>query len=279
MKASIVAVAGIAGSTVIVFWTSILAPQLLLPAAHWFPPADPRLAGLAIQAVSLAAVLFLLRVPVRSLSGGWPPRSGLEAAGWLTVGTFLFSLLASTTMVITGGLHAPSSSTDLLARWAREFPSTGLAGHVAFFAVLVPAFEELLYRALMLGYLMRLLPPWLALAVSTALFAAGHSSWLLSGLSGIAYGLLYLRYRNLWLCVLAHGAHNVLSSSGATLLAAYLHDVQFSMPMNLLLLQISWAVLVLACIAMFLRYVFADPRGAPSVLRGTGATSAHVTAG
>jgi hypothetical protein len=51
--------------------------------------------------------------------------------------------------------------------------------------------------------------------------------------------------------------------------------------MNLLLLQISWAVLVLACIAMFLRHVFADARGAPSVLllRGPGVSGAHVTAG
>ena len=163
--------------------------------------------------------------------------------------------------------------------WAREFPYTGLAGRFAFYAVLVPAFEELLYRALMLGYLMRLLPPWLALAVSTALFAAGHPSWVLSGLSGIAYGLLYLRYRNLWLCVLAHGAHNLLSSSGATLLAAYLNDVQFSMTVNLLLLQISWVLLVLACIAMFMRYVFADVRASSLLSRGVAAPCAHGTAG
>ena len=210
----------------------------------------------------------MLRVPIRSLSGGWPPRHGIEAGGWLTLGTLLFSLLVSMTIVSTSGFDARSGTADILATWAREFPSTGLAGHFAFYTVFVPIFEELLYRALILGYLLRRLPPWLALVVSTVLFAAGHPSWFLSGLSGVAYGLLYLRYRNLWLCVLSHGAHNLVSSAGATLLAACLHDIRFSMPMemNLLLLQLTWTFVTLACFAMFLHHVFAKMDGAPSLL-------------
>ena len=129
-------------------------------------------------------------------------------------------------------------------------------------------FEELLYRALILGYLLRLLPPWFALVFSALLFAAGHPSWFFSGLSGVAYGLLYLRYRNLWLCVLIHSAHNLVSSAGATLLAAFVRDIRFSMPtnINLLLLQLAWTFLALACLAMFLRRVFAKAEGGSSVL-------------
>jgi membrane protease YdiL (CAAX protease family) len=268
MRVPLAALAGIGGSAVVVFSTSILPLPLLQRAGHWLPPGDPRLVVLAAQALGLALVLVALRVPIRSLSGGWPPRQGIEAGGWLTLGTLLLSLLVSLTIVFTSGAGARSGTADILATWAREFPSTGLAGHFAYYAVFVPIFEELLYRALILGHLLRRLPPWLALGVSCLLFAAGHPSWILSGASGVAYGLLYLRYRSLWLCVLCHGAHNLVSSAGATLLAAFLHDARFSMPMemNPLPLQLAWALLALACFAMFLRRVFAKTEGGPAVL-------------
>ena len=268
MRAPIAALAGIGGSVVVVFSTSILPLSLLQRVGHWLPSGDPRFVVLVVQALGLALVLVVLRVPIRSLSGGLPPRQGIEAGGWLALGTLLFSLLVSMTIVSTSGAGTRSGTADILATWAREFPSTGLAGHFAYYTVFVPTFEELLYRALILGYLLRHLPPWLALGVSTLLFAAGHPSWILSGASGVAYGLLYLRYRSLWLCVLCHGAHNLVSSAGASLLAACLHDARFSMPMemNLLPLQLAWALLSLACFAMFLRHVFAKMEGGPSVL-------------
>jgi membrane protease YdiL (CAAX protease family) len=268
MRASLAGVAAIGGSAAVVFATSILPLPLLVRVGHWLPSGDPRLVVLAAQALGLALVLVLLRVPVRSLLRGLPSREGIEAGSWLTLGTLLFSLLATMSIASTSGLDSRSGTADILAGWAREFPSTGLAGHLAFYAILVPVFEELLYRAVILGYLLRHVPPWLALAVSTLLFAAGHLSWLLSGLSGVAYGLLYLRFRSLWLCVLFHSAHNLVSSAGATLLAAYVHDIRFSMPldMNPLLLQLSWTLLTVACFAMFLRHVFAKLEGGPSVL-------------
>lgn len=268
MRAPLAALAGIGASAAVVFATSILPLPLLLRVGHWLPPADPRLVILAAQALGLALVLVLLRVPILSLFRGRPPRQGIEAGAWLTLGTLLFSLLVTMTIVTTSGVEARSGTADLLASWAREFPSTGLAGHFAFYAAFVPVVEELLYRALILGCLLRRLPPWLALIVSALLFAAGHPSWLFSGLSGLAYGLLYLRFRNLWLCVLAHSAHNLVSSAGATLLAACLHDIQLSMPkeMNLPLLQLAWTLLALACFAMFLRHVFAKVEGGPSGL-------------
>ena len=266
MRAPLAALAGIGASAAVVFSTSILPLPLLLRVGHWLPSGDPRLVVLTVQALGLALVLVVLKVPICSLLRGWPPRRGIMAGGWLTLGTFLFSLLVSMTIVSTSGLDDQSRTANALASWEREFPSTGLAGHFAFYAVFGPIFEELLYRALVLGYLLRLLPPWLGLAVSTLLFAAGHPSWFFSGLSGVAYGLLYLRYRNLWLCVLTHSAHNLVSSAGATLLVAYVHDSRFSTPMNLLPLQLTWTLVALACFAMFLRHVFAKLEGGPSVL-------------
>ena len=163
MRAPLAALAGIGVSVAAVFSTSILPVPLLLRVGHWLPSGDPRLVILTVQALSLALVLVVLRVPIRALSGGWPLRHGIEAGGWLTLGTFLFSLLVSMTIVSTSGVGARSGTADILAAWSREFPSTGLAGHFAFYTVFVPIFEELLYRALILGYLLRLLPPWVAL--------------------------------------------------------------------------------------------------------------------
>lgn len=268
MRALLAALAAIGGSAAVVFSTSILPLPILLRFGHRFPYGDPRLVVLTVQALSLALVLVALKVPIRSPLRELPPMSGIKAGGWLTVGTLLFSLLVSTTIVSTTGLDTRSRTATTIAGWSGEFPATGLAGHFAFYAVLVPTFEELLYRALILGHLLRRLAPWLALSVSALLFAAGHSSWFFSGLSGVAYGLLYLRYRSLWLCVLSHSAHNLVSSAGATLLVAYLHDVRFSMPMemNLLLLQLAWTCITVACFSMFLRHVFAGTEGGPSML-------------
>lgn len=268
MRPPVAALAGIGASVAVVFSTSILPLSLLLRVGHRIPSGDPRLVALAMQALSLALVLVVLRVPIRPLLRGLPSRKGIAAVGWLTLGTFVLSALVTMTIVSTGGSEARSGAADILAGWAGEFPSTGLAGYFAFYALFVPVFEELLYRALIIGRLLRFLPPWLALVVSTLLFAAGHSSWVLSGLSGLAYGLLYLRFRSLWLCVLAHSAHNLVSSSGATLLAAHLHDIRLPMPMemNLLSLQLMWTFLAFACLAMFLRHVFAEVEGGPSAL-------------
>jgi len=268
MRAPVAALAGIGASVALVFSTSILPLSLLLRVGHRIPSGDPRLVALATQALSLALVLVVLRVPIRPLLRGLPSRQGIAAAGWLTLGTLVLSALVTSTIVSTGGPEARSGAADILAGWAREFPSTGLAGYFAFYALFVPVFEELLYRALIIGRLLRLLAPWLALVVSTLLFAAGHSSWVLSGLSGLAYGLLYLRFRSLWLCMLSHSAHNLVSSAGATLLAAHLHDIQLPVPMemNLLSLQLMWTFLAFTCLAMFLRHVFAEMEGGPSTL-------------
>jgi membrane protease YdiL (CAAX protease family) len=268
VRASFAGAAAIGGSAAVVFATSVLPLTLLLRVAHWFPAVDPRLVALAAQALGLALVFFVLRVPVGSLLRGLPPREGIKAGSWLTLGKFLFSLLATTSIASTSEFEGRSATAEILAGWARGFPLTGLAGHFAFYVVFVPVFEELLYRALILGHLLRHVPPWLALAGSTLLFAAGHQSWLLSGLSGFAYGLLYLRFRNLWLCVLFHSAHNLVSSAGATLLAACVHDMRLSMPLKMdpLALQFSWALLILACFVMFLRRVFAQLEGGPTVL-------------
>lgn len=252
------------GAAIAVFVTSILPAPVLSRVAHLLPAStEPRLVAFAVQALVLASIFAALKVRPRALSSTQRAREGLVAGAWFVLGTLAFSLLVTATMIPryseTGNL------ATLVSIWTRDFPVTGLAGRLMLLGLLVPIFEEFLYRGLILGHLMRSVPGWLALAVTTALFAAGHDSWLLSGLTGLALGLLYLRYRSVWLCVLVHGAHNLVSSAGATLLVAHLRDQQVlnSVGGPLLTLQVAWFAFVVACLSRFVAEVFARIEGGP----------------
>jgi membrane protease YdiL (CAAX protease family) len=256
--------ARVIGAAIAVLVTSILPAPLLIRVAHLHPSsAEPRLVAFAVQALILASIFSALRLRPRALSSTSLLREGLIAGAWFVMGTLAFSLLVTATMfprnAETGNLAALTSA------WTRDFPVTGLAGRLLLLGLLVPVFEEFLYRGLILGHLMRNVRGWLALAVTTALFAAGHDSWVLSGLIGCALGLLYLRYRNVWLCVLVHGAHNLVSSAGATLLVAHLRDQQVSnlVAGSLLPLQIAGLAFVIACMARFAAEVFDKIDGGP----------------
>lgn len=247
---------------VAIVWTIYWAPPfVLLRVAHVLPAhADPRLVDMGARTILLGLAFALLRVPVRSIARSCEPSHGGRATLWLLLGTFLFSLLVSFTIVSTSDAAKSGFTVDnALERWREGFPVTGLAGRLLFNVVLGPLFEELLFRVLILGLLLRSTRPVYALAVSSLLFAAGHGSWLLSGLLGLAFGLLYLRFRSLWLCAAAHGLHNLVSAAGAPLLVAFLHETRLLMPVGqyLLVLQLAWFIVSLACFVMFLRQVFA----------------------
>jgi membrane protease YdiL (CAAX protease family) len=255
------------GAAIAVFVTSILPAPVLNRVAHLLPAStEPRLVTFAVQALILASIFAALKVRPGALSSTPPSREGLVAGAWFVLGTLAFSLLVTATMFPRDS--EAGNLAKLVSIWTRDFPVTGLAGRLMLVGLLVPIFEEFLYRGLILGHLMRSVPGWLALAVTTALFAAGHDSWLLSGLTGCALGLLYLRYRSVWLCVLVHGAHNLVSSAGATLLVAHLRDQQVFKWVEgpLLPLQVAWLAFVVACLARFVAEVFARIEGGPRKL-------------
>ncbi|MGX9857176.1 exosortase E/protease, VPEID-CTERM system (plasmid) [Limimaricola variabilis] len=89
-------------------------------------------------------------------------------------------------------------------------------------AVLVPVVEELFFRGYLLG---RIAPPgavparlWLALAVSTACFAALHDRWIAAALAGLVFAALARRRGALGDAILAHMAANALIALAALLL-------------------------------------------------------------
>jgi membrane protease YdiL (CAAX protease family) len=82
--------------------------------------------------------------------------------------------------------------------------------------VAAPVAEELCLRGITLARLLSWAPVWVAVAVQSAVFAILHMN-LLQGLYsfvlGMALGFLYVRFRNIWLCILAHAAFNLVGCS------------------------------------------------------------------
>jgi len=84
--------------------------------------------------------------------------------------------------------------------------------------LVVPVMEELFWRSFLMRWIeradFRLVDParigFKAFVLPTLLFGVEHHLWLAGVVAGSAYGLLYLRHRNLWSPVLGHAVTNGL---------------------------------------------------------------------
>jgi len=93
-----------------------------------------------------------------------------------------------------------------------------VAIRIAGAALVVPVMEELFWRSFVMRWVERadfqLVDParigFKAFVIPTVLFGFEHNLWLAGIVAGVAYGLLYMRHRNLWSPVLAHAVTNGL---------------------------------------------------------------------
>jgi len=102
----------------------------------------------------------------------------------------------------------------LPGKWLYAFIAVRIFGA----SVIVPIFEELFWRSLILRYI---IDPdftsvkigtfsWPSFLISAALFGAEHHYWLAGIVAGLLYNLLLYRSRNIWYCIIAHGITNLL---------------------------------------------------------------------
>lgn len=244
-------------ASVLLVYLLFRAPSfLLVRAIPWLPTSvDPWFLIFAVQVTFFLIAACSLRLPRAVVAGDGVTAAGARAVFWLLSGEVLFALLGAITVISTSDAGAVGFTVaNGVQALTRDFPHSGLAGGMLVKVMLGPAFEEFVFRVFLLGFLLRPVRPWVALLASTAVFASVHSSWIYSAFGGLVYGLLYLRYRNVWLCIAAHAANNLVVSTGAPFLVAHLHELGVLSPVrdNLLALQLSWAAVVLACFAMFL---------------------------
>ena len=93
-----------------------------------------------------------------------------------------------------------------------------VAIRIAGAALVVPLMEELFWRSFLMRWVeasdFEAVEParvgLKGLLVSSLLFGFEHNLWLAGIVAGLAYALLYMRYRNLWSAVLAHAVTNAL---------------------------------------------------------------------
>jgi CAAX prenyl protease-like protein len=93
-----------------------------------------------------------------------------------------------------------------------------VAIRIAGAALVVPVMEELFWRSFLMRWVdapdfESVEPSQLSsksFVITGLLFGFEHNLWLAGGVAGLAYGLLYLRHRNLWSPILAHAVTNGL---------------------------------------------------------------------
>ena len=142
-------------------------------------------------------------------------------AGAAGVAAFLFSTsLAAAAQYCFQIVPEPSNAALI-----EEILGTHPLFLVLFAVVLVPAYEELLFRRVLFGRLWAAGRPWLGLLLSSAAFALMHELpgvthntwpatlllWLTYGFMGAVFAAVYWRTRTLWAAYAAHALNNALA--------------------------------------------------------------------
>jgi len=112
---------------------------------------------------------------------------------------------------LTGFMYLFPSFIETAEEIAAVFANAGLLLRLIVAVIAAPVVEEILCRGIVLNRLLLWMPKWVAILVSSALFGLMHLNMpqgLPAFLIGIVFSLLYLRYRNLWVPIIAHAAYN-----------------------------------------------------------------------
>jgi CAAX prenyl protease-like protein len=83
-------------------------------------------------------------------------------------------------------------------------------------ALIVPVMEELFWRSLVMRWIdnknfLNFSPnnaSFLALVISSAVFASAHHLWLAGFFAGLVYSALYIKFNNLWIPIVSHAVTN-----------------------------------------------------------------------
>lgn len=103
-----------------------------------------------------------------------------------------------------------AEQAEALGKSARFLPHTRRELH-GFFGLSITAgiVEEIVYRGFALWYLTHIMPPWVAVGVSSVVFGLAHcyqgrDNAIRTGVVGLAFGTLYIVTGSIWLPIVAH---------------------------------------------------------------------------
>lgn len=190
-------------------YIALLALEGLLPG--WAPGFDVRWLY-PVKAGLVALALMVL----------WRHYTELKSYGLLLKHLLLSLAVGLIVLVLWVNLDA---AWMLMGEAGKGYNPTDAAGRIDWLlvafriagaALVVPVMEELFWRSFLQRWVQQTdflaLDParigFRALFIASALFAVEHVQWLAGLVAGLAYGWLYIRTRNLWAPVIAHGVTN-----------------------------------------------------------------------
>lgn len=203
----------------------LLLPPARLPGGVW--QAGSLLAGLLLAAHALPGFTPLALSEPRAFSADAPPYAVRLHWDKLLLGVTLLVCwwrqprpaadrpLAAAACALTTLLAVPALALALgVVAWQPKWPAELLAWLAVNLAVTALA-EELLFRGLLQGALVRRLGAPRGIAAGAVLFGLAHAPFstgfaLVAGLAGLGYGWVLQLSGRLWAAVLLHGAVNLL---------------------------------------------------------------------
>ena len=132
----------------------------------------------------------------------------------------LMLFLSIAVRIVSSPFDSPAEYFDNLFNWKLKLLVFGVADidlnmaiHAISSVLIGPIFEEYFFRKQVLGQLLQRLSPFVAILISSALFAAGH--WRIDDLGalfiwGIFYGIVYYKTKSVETSILLHSFSNSL---------------------------------------------------------------------
>ena len=157
-------------------------------------------------------------------------------------------LIASSFMVL-GLFYGPATYESEVG----FFDSNSLFMHILARVIMVSIVEELMFRGVVLNRLLVVAPKWLAVLISSILFGLIHTGplqMIYATLGGVFYALIYIRFRNLLLCIIAHMVFNLAGGSLTVLVFLFSMATRFpvlSITLPIIAMLGIGALLVLKC--------------------------------
>lgn len=130
-------------------------------------------------------------------------------AGFLAIGT---RMIVAVYHYFAQGIEPLRNSIEKAAEFSPAI-STPTAALIALLAtaIIAPVFEEILFRGIVQGELMKIMRPWAAILTQGVIFGAAHGvlfQSLFAGGVGIVLGIIYYKTNDIKTAMICHGIFN-----------------------------------------------------------------------
>lgn len=182
-----------------------------------------------ILTVTTGTVLWLVGIAWALRRRGWcwgdlglaPPRGSV---GWVWQVPLVWIVVLALTTAIGSRLLGPGEgNVEPSAGAALNLGSVAVIGLLVAVVAVGPLAEEIIFRRILLGWLEARVGVVVAVVAQAVVFGALHvipQAILLTGLLGLAAGILARRHRSLWPALALHSLNNLVATTTVIMLLA-----------------------------------------------------------